>query len=112
MPGGVLACVLEGRLAGEILHDVRTDLLPRFDALATPAAVQQALVAALDRRPSAPSPDEAARLRAIIAISVLRGERDNAVRWLDYLQARSSRVTAPDVVAERLAPLRELCLAS
>ena len=112
VPGGPLAGVLEGRLAGQVLHDVRTDLVPRFAALADPADVQRALVAQLDPRPSAPSAAETARLRAIIAISVLRGERGNAVRWLDYLQARSSRVTAPDVVAERLAPLRELCLAS
>jgi hypothetical protein len=112
VPTGVLASVLEKRLAAELLHDVRASLLPRFEALADPEAVQRALVDELDRRPSAPSADEAARLRAIIAISVLRGERENAGRWLDYLQARSSRVTAPDVVAERLAPLRELCLAS
>jgi hypothetical protein len=112
VPTGVLAPVLERRLAAELLHDVRRDVLPRCAALADPAAVQRALVDELDPRPNAPSAAEAARLRAIIAISVLRGERDNAGRWLDYLQARSSRVTAPDVVAERLAPLRELCLAS
>jgi hypothetical protein len=112
VPTGPLAPILEGRLAGELLHDVRSELLPRFEALSEPADVQRALVAQLDPRPNAPSAAETARLRAIIAISVLRGERENAVRWLDYLQARSSRVTAPDVVAERLAPLRELCLAS
>lgn len=112
VPNGWAAPVLEGRLAGEIVHDVRTEVLPTLVRLDDATAVQQALVADLDPRPSAPSAAEAARLRAIVAISLLRGERANAVRWLDYLQARASRVTAPDVVAERLAPLRELCLAS
>jgi hypothetical protein len=112
LPNGPFAGLLENRLAAGLLHDVRSDLLPRFEELADAAAVQRALAADLDPRPSAPSAAETARLRAIVAISVLRGERENAMRWLDYLQARSSRVTAPDVVAERLAPLRELCLAS
>lgn len=112
IPTGLLAPLLENRLVAGVVHDVRTELLPRLRRLADPAAVQRALVDQLDHRPSAPSAAEVARLRAIIAISLLRGERANAVRWLDYLQARSSRVTAPDVVAERLAPLRELCLAS
>jgi hypothetical protein len=46
-------------------------------------------------------------IRRIAALSVLLGDRDNAVRWLDHLEARSAAAMAPDVVAERIALLRQ-----
>ena len=52
---------------------------------------------------------ELRRIRWIAGLSLLLGERENASRWLDYLEARSSATIAPDVVAERLADLRERC---
>ena len=100
------------RAAGEVRQHVEEDALPRLRELPDAGAVQQHLVADLDRRGTAPSPGEVAAIRRVAAISVLRGRHDNALRWLDYLEARSSRVTPPDLVAERLAPFRERCLAS
>ena len=94
------------RAAGEVRHHVEVHALPRLQAFPDSGAVQQHLVADLDHRGTAPSPGEVAAIRRVAAISVLRGRHDNALRWLDHLEARSARVTPPDLVAERLAPLR------
>ena len=80
--------------------------LRRFDDV---PAVQAHLVAGLVRGRGAPAAGELARIRWIAGLSLLLDERENASRWLDYLEARSSATIAPDVVAERLADLRERC---
>jgi hypothetical protein len=108
----VLGPIRLARAAGEVAHHVETDALPRLLDLPDAVSVQRRLVADLDERPTAPSPGEVAVIRTVAAISVLRGEHDNASRWLDHLEARASRVTPPALVAERLASLRERCLAS
>ena len=56
----------------------------------------------------APSVEELSTIRRIAALSLLLGDRENAARWLDHLEARSAAAMAPDLVAERLAPLRGL----
>lgn len=81
-------------------------LLRRFD---TVPVVQAHLVDGLIRGRGAPAAGELARIRWIAGLSLLLDERENASRWLDYLEARSSATIAPDVVAERLADLRERC---
>jgi hypothetical protein len=94
-------------VANHVLGAVRADLLPTFDRLTTPVEVQRHLSAGLLTGRGAPSPEELRTVRRIAALSLLLGDRKNAARWLDHLEARSSATMAPDLVAERLAPLRE-----
>lgn len=100
------------RVAGEVARRVETDAVPQLCHFPDARAVQRHLAAGLDQRLTAPAPAEVAAIRRIAAISVLHGDLGNAARWLDHLEARSARVTSPDLVAERLAPLRRRCLAS
>lgn len=107
VPG--LAKVVDARTAQSAVHLLQTDLLPalqRFDSI---PAVQAHLVETLVRGRGAPGEGELRRLRWIAGLSLLLDERENASRWLDYLEARSASTIAPDVVAERLAGLRERC---
>jgi hypothetical protein len=71
--------------------------------------VQAHLVDTLVRGRGAAGEGELRRIRWIAGLSLLLDERENASRWLDYLEARSSAAIAPDVVAERLFPLRQRC---
>jgi len=103
--------VLDARTATALVHDAVAGALPRLEALASIADVQAHLARGLDRSPRATSTSDLVTVRTIFALSVLQGERDNARRWLDYLEARSSTTMAPDLVAERLAALRSCCLA-
>ena len=101
--------LVDARTAQAALHLLHTDLLPalwRFDSI---PAVQAHLVETLVRGRGAAGDGELRRLRWIAGMSLLLDERENASRWLDYLEARSSSAIAPDVVAERLSPLRQRC---
>lgn len=102
--------VLDARTASALVQDALTDVLPRLRRLASVADVQAHLAAGLNRSPRSTSTSDLATVRTIFALSVLQGERENAQRWLDYLEARSARTMAPDLVAERLASLRQRCL--
>lgn len=102
--------VLDARTAVALVHDVTADVLPHLRALDSIADVQARLARDLDRHPRTTSTSDLAAVRTIFALSVLQGERENARRWLDYLEARSARTMAPDLVAERLASLRQHCL--
>ena len=107
VPG--MARLVDARTAQAAIHLLQTDLLPalqRFDSI---PAVQAHLVETLVRGRGAPGEGELRRLRWIAGLSLLLDERENASRWLDYLEARSSSAIAPDVVAERLAGLRQRC---
>lgn len=107
MPG--LDRLADARTAQHALRLIQTDLVPtlqRFDAI---PAVQAHIVEHLVKGRGAPGEGELRRLRWIAGLSLLLDERDNASRWLDYLEARSSTTIAPDVVAERLADLRARC---
>jgi hypothetical protein len=91
------------------VHLIQTDLVPtlqRFDSI---PAVQAHLVEHLVKGRGAAGEGELRRVRWIAGLSLLLDERENASRWLDYLEARSSVSIAPDVVAERLAGLRARC---
>lgn len=103
--------LLDARTAAALVSDAVDDVLPRLATLTTLAEVQAHLACDLDRNQGADPAADLTIARWIFALSVLRGERDNARRWLDYLASCSARTTPPDVVAERLAPLRQRCLA-
>jgi hypothetical protein len=101
--------VADARTAQHALRLIQSDLIPtlqRFDSI---PAVQAHLVEHLVRGRGAPGEGELRRLRWIAGLSLLLDERENASRWLDYLEARSASTIAPDVVAERLASLRQRC---
>lgn len=99
----------DSRIALLLVRAVEVELTPRLRALDSVEAVHAELAAELVVAARVPSEGELAAIRAVAALSLLRGERDNAGRWLDYLQARSSATMAPDLVAERLAGLRARC---
>lgn len=102
-----LAAVADGVLASQVLGAVEREVVPALEALSTPVEVQQHLHRGLVTGRGAPGGDELRTIRRIAALSLLLGDRDNAARWLDHLERRSSAAMAPDLVAERLAPLRE-----
>jgi hypothetical protein len=105
----LLAPLADARTGAALARAATSEVLPalaRFDSI---PAVQAHLVDGLARRRGAPSVEELRRVRWIAGLSLLIGERENASRWLDYLEARSSSTIAPDVVAERLAGLRHRC---
>lgn len=85
------------------------ELLPTLQLLDSIPAVQAHLVSNLVRGRGAAANGELKSIRWIAGLSLLLGARDNASRWLDYLEARSSASIAPDVVSERMAPLRQRC---
>src|SRR4051794_35908165 len=99
----------DARTAQSAVHLVQTDLLPALRPFDSIPAVQAHLVATLVKGRGAAGEGELHRLRWIAGLSLLLDERENASRWLDYLEARSSSAIAPDVVAERLAALRQRC---
>jgi hypothetical protein len=101
--------LVDARTAQSALHLLQTDLLPALAPFDSIPAVQAHLVETMVRARGAAAEGELRRLRWIAGMSLLLDERANASRWLDYLEARSSSAIAPDVVAERLSPLRQLC---
>ena len=103
-----IAGFAETNLANQVLGTVAGEILPKLHTLDSPAAVQRFLHTSLITGRGAPSVEELSTIRRIAALSLLLGDRDNAARWLDHLEARSAAAMAPDLVAERLAPLREL----
>lgn len=107
IPG--LERVVDARTAQTAVHLLQTDLLPALQPFDSIPAVQAHLAETLVRGRGAPGDGELRRLRWIAGLSLLLDERENASRWLDYLEARSSSAIAPDVVAERLAGLRQRC---
>lgn len=101
--------LVDARTAQLAVHLVQTDLLPALGPFDSIPAVQAHLVEGLVRGRGAAGEGELQRLRWIAGMSLLLDERENASRWLDYLEARSSSAIAPDVVAQRLSPLRQRC---
>ncbi len=101
--------LLDGRIGSEVVRLIEDEALPQLGDLSTRAEVQQHLASIIDLRAGAPTPEEVRKIRSVIGLSLLQGQRDNASRWIDYLEARSIRTIAPDVVAERLADLRRRC---
>lgn len=101
--------VADARTAQAAVRLVHTDLLPALQKFDSIPAVQAHLVANLVRARGAAGEGELRRVRWIAGLSLLLDERENASRWLDYLEARSSSSIAPDVVTERLAALRQRC---
>lgn len=99
----------DGRTAQAVVRLVLRDLLPALQRLDSVPAVQAHLVEHLVRGRGAADERELQGVRRIAGLSLLLGERENASRWLDYLEARSSSRIAPDIVAERLSPLRQRC---
>lgn len=108
LAGPVLA-MLDARTAMAVVGGVATEVLPRLRRLESLPMLQHAMVGSLKRRRGAPSDGELRLIRNVAGISLLLGEKANATMWLDYLAARSAAAMAPDVVAERLAPLRLRC---
>jgi hypothetical protein len=103
----VIAGVSDASLANHVLGAVNAQVLPELRTMTTPVEVQDRLHAGLVTGRGAPSAEELRTVRRIAALSLLLGDRRNAARWLDHLEVRSAAAMAPDVVAERLAPLRE-----
>jgi hypothetical protein len=102
-----LAAMADTNLANHVLGGVAAEVLPILRTLSTPVEVQRHLHAGLITGRGAPSAEELRTIRRIAALSLLLGDRRNAARWLDHLEERSSAAMAPDLVAERLAPIRE-----
>jgi hypothetical protein len=104
--------VLDPFVVQHVLGAAKRELLPVLAELSTPRQVQVRIHASLEEWRSTPSAEELRAIRRIAAISLLLDERENALRWLDHLRARLELAMAPDVAAERVEPLRQLCLAS
>jgi hypothetical protein len=98
----------ETALVNQFVNAITNEILPKLRTLDSPGAVQRFLNRSLVTGRGAPSVEELRTIRRIAALSLLLGDRENAARWLDHLEARSAAAMAPDLVAERLAPLREL----
>lgn len=103
----LLAPFADHALANHLLAGVRTQVLPALARLSTPVEVQDHLHQRLVTGRGVPKDEELQTIRRIAALSLLLGDRANAARWLDHLEARSAAAIAPDIVAERLAPIRE-----
>jgi hypothetical protein len=101
--------IVDARTTASVVGAALDRIVPAVGRFDTIAMVQAHLVDGLVRGRGAPAAGELARIRWIAGLSLLLDERENASRWLDYLEARSSATIAPDVVAERLADLRERC---
>lgn len=107
---GPLVDAVDARTARQVVRSAATTALPRLRRLSTPQAVQRQLVARVKDKRGPATTAELRRIRQVAALSLLAGNRENACRWLDHLEVRSSAIMAPDAVAERLAPLRQRCL--
>jgi len=107
LPGLELA--VDARTAQAFTRLLTAELVPALAQLDSIPAVQARLVANLVRGRGAAANGELRSIRWIAGLSLLLGERENASRWLDYLEARSSASIAPDVVSERMAALRRRC---
>jgi hypothetical protein len=103
----VVANVRDSSMANTILSGIAGEVLPTLRSLSTPVLVQRHLYDGLVTGRGVPKDRELRTIRRIAALSLLLGDRENASKWLDHLEARSSAAIAPDVVAERLAPLRQ-----
>jgi hypothetical protein len=103
----LVAAFADAALANRVLGAVVADVLPRVRPLASPIEVQAHLHSQLVTGRGVPRANELQTIRRIAGLSLLVGDRANAARWLDHLEHRSAVAMAPDVVAERLAPLRE-----
>lgn len=97
------------RTSQTIVRLLQRDLLPGLERFDSIPAVQAHLVEGLVQGRGAPAEGELRRVRWIAGLSLLLDERENASRWLDYLEARSASTIAPDIVAQRLASLRQRC---
>ncbi|MGD9797208.1 MAG: hypothetical protein AB7H43_14835 [Acidimicrobiia bacterium] len=107
-----LAFAQDVAVANAFLGAVKADAVPRLRALATAGSVQEHLFATLVGTAGAPEVDELQTIAQVAALSHLLGERQNALRWLEHLRDRSCAAMSPDVVEARLAPLRQIVLAS
>jgi len=107
VPG--LEVAVDARTAQAFARLATAELGPTLAQLDSIPAVQARLVANLVRGRGAAANGELKSIRWIAGLSLLLGERENASRWLDYLEARSSASIAPDVVSERMAMLRRRC---
>jgi hypothetical protein len=107
-----VAPVRDQFLVRHLVSAVTGQMLPELGRFTTAADVQQHLAASLPATRGAPSADELRTIRRVAAISALVGERQNALRWLDYLEARTELAMAPDKARARVDELRERCLAS
>jgi hypothetical protein len=103
----LVAGVTDSALAGHILGKIGAEIVPVLRGMSTPVEVQRHLHAGLVTGRHAPDGHELQTIRRIAALSLLLGDRANAARWLDHLEVRSAAAMAPDLVAERLAPLRD-----
>jgi hypothetical protein len=103
----LIAEVRDAALAGTMLGRIVDEVMPELESLSTPVKVQRHLYDGLVTGRGVPKDDELRTIRRIAALSLVLGDRDNAAKWLDHLEARSSAAMAPDLVAERLAPLRQ-----
>lgn len=104
--------MVDPSVAQHVLAAVHREVLPRLELLTSPLDVQQALFDKLDDCARIPSAEELTTIRRITAISILLGDRDLALRWTEHLRTRLAAAMAPDAAAERVEPLRRLCLAS
>jgi hypothetical protein len=95
-----------------VMGAVAGELVPKLSGLTRAADVQAWLAESLAGAHGAPSIDELRTIRRVAAISALVGERANALRWLDYLEARTELAMTADRAKARVAELRERCLAS
>jgi len=102
----VVAAMADAQEAKHVLAAIYADVLPELRHLANPVDVQRHLHDQLVTGRGAPDDNELRTIRRIAALSLLLGDRANAARWLDHLEARSTASMAPDLVAARLAPLR------
>ncbi len=107
-----LAFVQDVSVANRFLGSIVTHALPRLRAFDTVTKVQERVFEGLVGTFGPPEIDELQTIAQVAALSHLLGERQNALRWLDHLRERSCAAMAPEVVEARLAPLRQIVLAS
>jgi len=107
-----LPSLLDPSLAQRVLGAVHRDVVPRLQLFTSPSDVQAHLYDRLEHSRGVPTAEELSTIRRIAALSLLLGERENALRWIEHLAARLEAAMAPDLAAERVEPLRRLCLAS
>lgn len=108
----LLAFVQDAAVADAFLGTVVSQAVPRLRALPTISSVQDHVFRSLVSRTGLADIDELQSIAQIAAMSHLLGDRQNALRWLDHLRERSCAAMSPEIVEERLAPLRQIVLAS